>query len=129
MVNVVHRKPIYKPETCFAVFHEKGEKRISLRAEWEVLAETGGTAETFDAAVSSSREVSRFRRMECATARSRPREGRNSYASSSLTNVVRCPFRRHSVGINGGALLLAHLERMAFAQIPLPSTSTGDLQC
>ena len=55
---------IHKPKNLLCRVPRKGGKRISLRAEWEVLAETGGMVETFDAAVSSAvGSADRFRRV------------------------------------------------------------------
>lgn len=69
---------IHKPKNLLCRVPRKGGKRISLRAEWDVLAETGGMVETFDAAVSSSRGgLSRSipeEGMEKTQARPRPRE-------------------------------------------------------
>lgn len=88
----------------------KGGKGISLRAEWEVLAETGGMVETFDAAVSSAvGSADRFRRMEWERhSSSSSTRGSNSSALFLAHDVERSPFRRapQSVGVNGDACFL-----------------------
>lgn len=117
---------IHKPKNLLCRVPRKGGKRISLRAEWEVLAETGGMVETFDAAVSSAvGSADRFRRMEWGRhSSSSSTRGSNSSALFLAHDVERSPFRRapQSVGINGDALLLAHLERMTSVQFtPCPA--------
>lgn len=116
---------IHKPKNLLCRVPRKGGKRISLRAEWEVLAETGGMVETFDAAVSSAvGSADQFRRMEWGRHNSSSStRGSKSSALFLAHDVERSPFRRapQSVGINGDALLLAHLERMTSVQTRPPA--------